>query len=103
MIKYKFFKKGGNVFFLFVIAFLAFSCTTKNNDLKNQHLASDWSSYNWISYERQLNNCIRYQMDGHLETTIGTLIFVQGLPFTALSDVVICNEEIICGHWSHVK
>lgn len=224
-------------FWLF-LPFLAFSCTTKNNDLKNQHLASDWSSYNWISeassycveniitdtnlttvqdvedsikaylsavfdthcfeypipevmsdleisfykevghllslysissdtlreklyelkehdnfdelsfdeqeravvflqtiigisqayeimgnfsickqpdrinyhsmegdsrYERQLNNCMRYQMDGHLETTIGTLIFVQGLPFTALSDVVICNEEIICGYWSHVK
>lgn len=103
MIKYKFHKKRGNVFFLFVIAFLAFSCTTKNNDLKNQHLASDWSSYNWISYERQLNNCMRYQMDGHLETVAGTLFFIGGLPFSALSDVVICNEEIIGGYWSHVK
>lgn len=225
-------------FWLFFLAFLAFSCTTKNNDLKNQHLASDWSSYNWISeassycveniitdtslttvqdvedsikaylsavfdthcfeypipdelteleisfykeaghllslysihsdtlreklyelkeddifdelsfdeqeravvflqtvsgiskafetmcnisickqpdrtyyhsmegdsrYERQLNNCMRYQMDGHLETVAGTLFFIGGLPFSALSDVVICNEEIIGGYWSHVK
>ncbi len=106
MIKYKFYKKGKNVLFHFVIALLTFSCSTKNNEeniQKNQRFTSDWSTYNWISDGRQLNNCMRYQMDGHLETTIGTLMFIGGLPFSALSDIVICNEEIVCGYWGHVK
>ncbi|MCR4856692.1 MAG: hypothetical protein K5890_00630 [Bacteroidales bacterium] len=54
-------------------------------------------------FERQLSSCLQYQMDGHFETTLGTIQYIAGLPWSFLWDNAICGEEIMSGLWSHVK
>lgn len=54
-------------------------------------------------FERQLSSCLQYQMDGHFETTIGTIQYIACMPWSFIWDNAICGEEILRGLWSHVS
>lgn len=54
-------------------------------------------------FERQLLNCLSYQIDGHLETTMGTILYISGMPQNFFYDVIVCGNEIFNGLWNHVN
>ncbi|MBO7491395.1 MAG: hypothetical protein J6T59_03030 [Bacteroidales bacterium] len=61
------------------------------------------SSEGGSRWERQLNSCMQYQIDGHFETTAGTIFYILGMPASAIHDAIICGEEIHDGLWNHVS
>lgn len=65
-----------------------------------EHYNSSDGATRW---ERQLNSCMQYQIDGHFETTMGTMIYILGMPAAAIHDAIICGEEIYSGLWNHVN
>ena len=54
-------------------------------------------------FERQLNNCLSYQLDGHFETLAGSIVYIINLPMSFIWDNAICANEIYNGLWEHVK
>lgn len=71
---------------------------------KEQQPREAYTSANGESrFERRLHNCFSYRMDGHLETAVGTLIFIATLPYSLFDDIAICGNEIYKGFWNHVN
>lgn len=54
-------------------------------------------------FERQLNNCLAYQLDGHFETLASAAQYIASMPWGFIWDTAICGNEIIDGLWEHVR
>lgn len=54
-------------------------------------------------FERQLINCLSYQIDGHLETIAGTILYISSMPQSFFGDLITCGNEIYDGMWNHVN
>lgn len=54
-------------------------------------------------FERQLLNCLSYQIDGHLETIAGTILYISSMPQSFFGDLITCGNEIYDGMWNHVN
>ncbi len=54
-------------------------------------------------FERQMLNCLSYQIDGHLETIAGTILYISSMPQSFFGDLITCGNEIYNGMWNHVN
>ena len=54
-------------------------------------------------FERQMLNCLSYQIDGHLETIAGTILYISSMPQSFFGDLITCGNEIYDGMWNHVN
>ncbi|MBR4135064.1 MAG: hypothetical protein IKU03_01435 [Bacteroidales bacterium] len=79
-------------------------CTIYSTELKRQFPRDHYNNGEGDTHlQRQLSCCMEYQLDGHFETTLGSIAYVAGLPGSALLDLAICGEEILRGFWDHVN
>lgn len=54
-------------------------------------------------FERQMLNCLSYQIDSHLETIAGTILYISSMPQSFFGDLITCGNEIYDGMWNHVN